>query len=256
MVALAEAASVTAWAGLPLVVEVFRSLRLDEEVSARLRPGKRRRGFSEAEKLEALLLLLCAGGERVEDIRIEAEDRGLVRLLGQELPSPDALLDFLHAFHVEASKPEGQASWVPPESDGLRGLHDVNRALVARAAEAQATEATVDHDGTLIESNTEAATRTCEGFRGYQPLLTLWAEEALLVADEFRDGNVPGGEGPALARAAGLRGVAANGDGTPLPRGLRRLPPATAALPRRRGHRLHHQRGHGTGVGGRLQGPA
>lgn len=196
MLALGEAESVTAWAGLPLVVEVFRSLGLDEEVAARLSVSKRQRGFTEADKLEALLLLVCAGGERLEDIRILSEDKGLLRLLGQALPSPDALLDFLHAFHLEAAKPEGEVSWVPPESDALRALHDVNRALVARAVEATSTVATIDHDGTLIESHKDEATRTYEGFRGYQPLLALWAEEGLLVADEFRDGNVPGGKDP------------------------------------------------------------
>ena len=29
-----------------------------------------------------------------------------------------------------------------------------------------------------------------EGTRGYQPLVAVWAEEQLIVADEFRDGNV------------------------------------------------------------------
>ena len=193
---LGDAETVTARAGLPLVVEAFRSLRLDEVVAERLKLSKRRRGFTEAEKLEALLLLLCAGGERVEDIRILSEDKGLLRLLGSALPSPDALLDFLGAFHEEVDRPEGELSWVPPESRALLALHDVNRALVARAASRDATTATIDHDGTLIESHKDEATRTYEGFRGYQPLVALWAEEGLVVADEFRDGNVPGGKDP------------------------------------------------------------
>lgn len=193
---LGDAETVTARAGLPLVVEAFRSLRLDEVVAERLKVSKRRRGFSEAEKLEALLLLLCAGGERVEDIRILSEDKGLLRLLGSTLPSPDALLDFLGAFHEETQRPAGELSWVPPESEALLSLHEVNRALVARAASRDATTATIDHDGTLIESHKDEATRTYEGFRGYQPLVALWAEEGLVVADEFRDGNVPGGKDP------------------------------------------------------------
>jgi len=35
-----------------------------------------------------------------------------------------------------------------------------------------------------------------EGTRGYQPLVAVWAEEDLIVADEFRDANVPGGMDP------------------------------------------------------------
>ncbi len=115
---------VTAHAGLPLVVEAARAVRLEEEVEAQLTVAKRARGFSETEKLEALLLLVAGGGDRIEDIRILAEDKGLVRLLDRELPSPDALLDFLGAFDDPAGggpRPQDEKSWVPPESAPLVG---------------------------------------------------------------------------------------------------------------------------------------
>jgi hypothetical protein len=32
---------------------------------------------------------------------------------------------------------------------------------------------------------------TYEGSRGYQPMLAVWAEMDGVLADEFRDGNVP-----------------------------------------------------------------
>ena len=35
------------------------------------------------------------------------------------------------------------------------------------------------------------ALHTYEGVRGYQPMVAVWAETELIVADEFRDGNVP-----------------------------------------------------------------
>jgi hypothetical protein len=35
-----------------------------------------------------------------------------------------------------------------------------------------------------------------EGTRGYQPLVATWAEQQLILVDEFRDGNVAGGEDP------------------------------------------------------------
>ena len=34
-----------------------------------------------------------------------------------------------------------------------------------------------------------AAKRAYDGNRGYQPVLALWAEQDVIVADEFRDGN-------------------------------------------------------------------
>jgi hypothetical protein len=122
-----------------------------------------------------------------------------VRLLDRELPSPDALLDFLGAFddpRVWGPRPPEEKSWVPPESAPLVALGEVNRELVARVADRQTTTATIDHDGTIIEAHKREALVAYEGTRGYQPLVAVWVEEDLIVADEFRDGNVPGNKDP------------------------------------------------------------
>ena len=208
MIELGEREDVTAHAGLPLVVETLRALGVEELAQAELPEPKRRRGFSPAQKLEALVTLLAAGGDRVEDIRVLSEDQGLERLLGGRLPSPDALLDFLGQFHDPtcwAERPADKKAYVPPESAALRGLDAVLRAVVARGAERGTTRATIDHDGTIIEAHKRDAQVAYEGTRGYQPLVAVWAEEQLIVADEFRDGNVAGGEDPlsSVKRAMG-----------------------------------------------------
>jgi hypothetical protein len=190
---------VTARAGLPLVVETFRALGLDVAAAEELPAPKRQRGFGPERKLEALTMLIAAGGERVEDIGILADDKGFVKLLDESLPSPDALLDMLNSFHDEAlvnKRPEDVKAFVPEESAALKGLENVNRRLVAAAAPADATVATIDHDGTIIESHKRGLTMAYEGSRGYQPLVAVWAEQQLIVADEFRDANVPGGMDP------------------------------------------------------------
>jgi hypothetical protein len=190
---------VTARAGLPLVVETMRALGIDEAARESLPLAKRQRGYSVEEKLEALVTLIAAGGDRVEDIRILAEDKGLERLLGRSFPSPDALLDFLAKFHDAscwADRPPEKKAFVPRESAGLEGLEEINRTLVARGADEKNATATIDHDGTIIESHKQEARVAYEGTRGYQPLMAVWAEEQLIVADEFRDGNVAGGEDP------------------------------------------------------------
>ncbi|MHB8655882.1 MAG: hypothetical protein ACYDA9_18625 [Terriglobia bacterium] len=51
--------------------------------------------------------------------------------------------------------------------------------------------ATVDRDATIIESRKREALPTYEGECGYQPMLAVWAEMNVVLADEFRDGNVP-----------------------------------------------------------------
>jgi hypothetical protein len=128
-----------------------------------------------------------------------AEDKGLEKLLGAAFPSPDALLDFVGQFHDPtcwADRPAAKKAWVAPESAGLRALEAINRAVVARGADRNITQATVDHDGTIIAAHKRDATVAYEGTRGFQPLVAVWAEQQVVVADEFRDGNVAGGEDP------------------------------------------------------------
>ncbi len=199
MLSLAERDDVTGRAGLPIVVETMRALGVDEAAGAQLPQPIRDSDYTPGEKLEALVTLIAAGGERVEDIRVLAEDKGLERLLGAPFPSPDALLDFLGQFHDEKcwdNRPPEKKAFVPEESAGLRALDAINRAVVERGADAAATRATIDHDGTIIESHKRDATIAYEGTRGYQPLVAVWAEQQLVVADEFRDANVAGGEDP------------------------------------------------------------
>lgn len=197
-----EAASrddVTARAGLPLVPETIRALGLDEVAREQLPKPGRDRGFAPEQKLEALVTLIAAGGDRVEDVRVLGEDKGLEAMLPHSFPSPDALLGFLSSFDDPASgeeRPADKKAWVPPESKALQALDAINRALILRGASPAATEATIDHDGTIIESHKRDAKIAYEGTRGYQPLVAVWAEEELVVADEFRDGNVAGGEDP------------------------------------------------------------
>ena len=49
-------------------------------------------------------------------------------------------------------------------------------------------------DVRLVESSRREALPTYEGYRGHQPMLVVWGETHLAVADEFRDGNVPAGK--------------------------------------------------------------
>jgi hypothetical protein len=88
----------TGRAGLPLVIEAMRGLGLDRAIENHVRLRKRQSGYSEVEKVEAVVLLLAAGGDCVDDIALLNADEGLCRLLGRELPSPDTILNFLCVF--------------------------------------------------------------------------------------------------------------------------------------------------------------
>src|SRR5271170_5462944 len=91
-------ATLTGHAGLPLVLETMRALGVSKMLDGALGIRQRNSGASDAQKVEALVLLMAAGGESVEDVEVLRADKGLMRLCGA-LPSADVLRTFLHAFH-------------------------------------------------------------------------------------------------------------------------------------------------------------
>ena len=192
--------TVTARGGIPLVVQTFRSLGLAESVQQQVQVKERERGYDEATFVESFVILNAAGGECVDDFNRLREDAGLKEMIGHELPSAEAARQFLNAFHQEEKIEEAkqrrladQIAYIPEEAASLEGLGRVNQDLVQRFG-ARCPEqriATVDQDATIIESRKQQALPTYEGPRGYQPMLAVWAETGLVVADQFRDGNVP-----------------------------------------------------------------
>jgi len=193
--------TMTGRAGLPLVLETMRALGLAQAIAEHVHIRERQSGYTETEKIEALVLLLAAGGDCFDDIRILQADAGLARLLDRTLPSADALRHFLYAFHddglileAQAARPVGQVAYIPAENVALQGLAHVNTALVHRvAAEGQCHTATLDHDATIQESHKQEARPHYQGGRGYQPAAVYWVEQDVVVADEYRDGNVGAG---------------------------------------------------------------
>ena len=195
-VAAAQPMDLTARAGLALVSEAMLALGLEEVVRSFLPLRKRKRGYSEFDKLHALVLVQAAGGECVEDVSVLARDAGLLRLVARPWPSPDALHEFLSSFHdqVQMGSRPAEGAWIPAENAALQGLAQVNVELVQRIATlTTAMRATLDLDATVIESHKREARSHYLGGRGYQPTAVLWAEQDLVVADQFRDGNVPAG---------------------------------------------------------------
>lgn len=196
-----RAEAVTGRAGLPLVIETMRALGLDQAIAQHVQIRERQSGYSEAEKVEALVLLLAAGGDCLDDIAVLQADAGLGRLLGRPLPSADALRHFLYACHddtliaqAQAKRPPDTVAYIPAENAALQGLGRVNTTLVHRvAAQGQGRRATLDHDATLQESHKQQALPHYKKGRGYQPAAIYWVEQDLVVADEYRDGNVPAG---------------------------------------------------------------
>src|SRR5512134_2297206 len=145
-----DAAGLTSRPGLPLVLETMRALGLGQAIAQHGHVRERQSGYSETEKVEALVMLLAAGGDCLDDIAVLQADGGLGRLLGRRLPSADTLRHFLYACHddaliqqAQAQRPAGQVAYIPAENAALQGLGRANVDLVHRlAAQGRSTTAT------------------------------------------------------------------------------------------------------------------
>jgi len=202
---LQEASS--AHAGLLATARAFRSLGYPQIIEDELKVRKRRRGFPESEMIESIVLLQTLGGDCPEDIGLLTGDQCLERGLGYSPPKVTAVREFLELFHeqqLEGLRPsrETQRSFIFPSSGSLERLQRVQLGGVRRIARLyeehgmRMSIATIDQDATIIESHKRAAYAHYKGGRGYQPMVALWAEADLVVADEFRDGNVPAQQQP------------------------------------------------------------
>lgn len=187
--------ALTSFSGLPLVVETCQALGLPGLVSRHVRVKQRDRGYSESKYVESVIALIAAGGDCLDDMELIGSDAGLKLLLG-EMPSAEAVRFFLYAFHDEqllAERPL-EGAFIAEESKPLKGLWEVNRGVVLKASRGERPkEATIDQDATVIESHKEESRWTYLGEPGYQPVINYWAEQDLILSDEFRDGNVPAG---------------------------------------------------------------
>jgi hypothetical protein len=202
---LTEASS--AHAGLLATSRVYRSLGVPDLIAAQLKLRKRQRGYSEGQMIESLILLQTVGGDCPEDIRLLSNDPCLERGLGYRCPKVTAVREFLELFHdedVALLRPsrEMQKSFIMPSTQPVAALQAVQAHTVRRIARRYEQHgqalciATVDQDATIIESHKKSALSHYEGGRGYQPMVAVWAEADLVLADEFRDGNVPARQAP------------------------------------------------------------
>ncbi len=147
--------------------------------------------YSESDYVESFISLVAAGGSRLDDFARMQSDKGL-KELGLPMPSPESARFFLYAFHEEEllkDRPE-KGAIIPPETKPLKDLLKVQEHIIARTDD-RPTVATIDGDASVVESAKDEARPTYLGYSGYQSVINCWAEKDMILADEFRDGNVP-----------------------------------------------------------------
>ena len=178
--------TLTAHGGLALLAEFNHGLGVCG-LADRYVPGPgSNRGDAPSVFVDRLMLMLQAGGQRLEDLRELTREAGLLRLLSREIiPDPDTVGDWLRRMGDPTT---GQA--------GLVGLGQVRDALTARLLRRDGHETyTLDADATLVGGEKRDAQWSYTGVRGYTPMLGFVWETPVGLVDEFREGNVSPGAG-------------------------------------------------------------
>jgi hypothetical protein len=212
------ASGMTALAGLPVYLDLASVLGLGDDIQRHMQVKEQ--GWTDEQSILSLVLLNLAGGDAVDDLKVLEKDKGFRTVLdrietkgltrtqrrAQErrwrkerhrtVPSPSAMFRYLAAFHdpeEEKKRAKGKA-FIPLSNEHLQGLMKVNRDFIASIQKHRpTTEATLDMDATLVETQKEEALFGYKGFKAYQPFNVWWAETRLMLHTEFRDGNVPAG---------------------------------------------------------------
>jgi hypothetical protein len=209
----------TALAGLPAYLELAIVSGLTGSIEQHLGAcALKEQGWTDTQIVMSLILLNIAGGDSVDDLRILEADEGLVKLLHRvgfsghprkerreqerrwrkekkrTFPSPPVVFRYLAAFinpDEEARRGMGQA-FIPAPNEPLQALRQVNPDLLRFAQrKSPQMEATLEMDASIVETTKQDALFSYKGSRSFQPLSVRWAEQALVVCSEFRDGNVP-----------------------------------------------------------------
>jgi len=185
-----SSAKITSFGGVPLMLELYRALGLDRVVEQHLRV--KQRGWAENVLLEELIVLQVAGGACMDDVDVLRADDAKKLAGYATLPSSAAVGRFLHRFDVGVSEPRSLGSaFIPAENTLLQALAEVNRYLVRQLVEkTNPPVMTIDVDATVVHSSKKLALETYKGGTGYQPMQAVWAETQVILAEQFRDGNV------------------------------------------------------------------
>ncbi len=152
------------------------------------------KGLSQGQMVEAFVVVSALGGGCLDDFTRLRGDEGLATMLGYTLPAAPTARQWLDRFHEEdlLAARQPQTSFIPLESRWLEALGAVLEHSVRTYVSAvqPGPEVTLDVDAHLTESTKAEALMSYLGVRAYQALLVVWAEQGIVLADQFRDGNV------------------------------------------------------------------
>lgn len=170
----------TAHGGLALLAEYNHGIGLRTLADRHLPGPGSNRGYAASAFVDSLVLLLQAGGRRLEDLRELRREASLLKLVGRDLiPDSDTVGDWLRRMGDPQS---GQS--------GLIGLGKVRDALSQRLLRREERQDyTLDIDAMQVEGEKHDAHFTYQGVKGYMPMLGYLFEPGICLLDQFREGN-------------------------------------------------------------------
>jgi hypothetical protein len=135
-----------------------------------------------------------AGGNAIDHLAY-CKDLFDTDLLGIKIPSPSTARAYLNGSfeNKEENKQRGQGkAFIPQENEYLAGFSKVHFALWGKAYTLNPVSTiTLDQDATFIYTDSRNALYNYEKEKSYETFNTYCTEYDMIVATQFRDGNVP-----------------------------------------------------------------
>lgn len=180
----------TSFAGCALIRETLKRLGLHECMKGF---GLKKAGYSDEVILEGLVLLMASGGRSLSDWEYLKGEMGFDRMFGETCPSVDTLERYLRRLRITLPERESDAGQVG-YTTLMEGLQKV---LVQTMWKKMGSpkKLMIDLDTIILETDKANALYSYEKVKAYQPMNAYCPEMGMVLAHEFRDGNVSPAEG-------------------------------------------------------------
>jgi hypothetical protein len=183
-------------AGIIPIVKLYEELNLPDIVNKELHV-RGDKGYSDSDHLLSQILMQIAGGSAIDHLSY-LEQTFSSKVGNLKIPSPTAARDYMNCFHNAAEDPKrgyGE-SFVPEENEHLKGFTPIHRHIFHQTYMIKpVTSITLDQDATFINSEAEGTLYNYKKDRSYEALNMYCKEYDIIVATQFRDGNVSPGVG-------------------------------------------------------------
>ena len=158
--------------GLPLIEQIVKRLKIREAIDKKFpKPGSNR-AIKASDYIMTLVYMLLDGAVHLEDVNHLMNDQAYQEMIKEmKLPSSDAIGDWLRRY-------------------GGKETEKILLEIMGLIFSAMPKQGEIlDIDATIIEADKGDSKKTYKGIYGYQPVLGIISENAMVVGSEFREGN-------------------------------------------------------------------